>query len=233
VLGQHPLAIVCPDDLDLAPLDPVLGPARPDVERFEPRFFAGIDGYNRLLLSPGFYRRFEAYAQLLVCQTDAFVFSDQLESWSARDYDYIGAPWIASARNRGNAGLQCLGNLFRRQAKQEAHYFKVGNGGFSLRKVATMIRITEEQRPHIEHLLAHPGPDNLHVEDKYFSLVAPGRYPGMRIPDYREAVGFCIDRRPQLALEIHGGRLPFACHGFDKRNVRRFWQPIIERADRD
>lgn len=59
-----------------------------------------------------------------------------------------------------------------------------------------------------------------------------GRHPlAIGVPDYREAVDFCIDRRPQLALKINGGRLPFACHGVNKRNVRRFWQPILTAAE--
>lgn len=230
VLGRHPIAIVCPEGLDLSPLQPLLQAAAPMVERFAPDFFKGVEGYNRLMLWPGFYRRFAAYDYLLICQTDAFVFADRLDDWVARGHDYIGAPWIASPRNAWNRGLQRFTNLFRRVGKQEGHYFRVGNGGFSLRRVAMMLRITEEQQAAITHMLDHPKPDNLHVEDKYFSLVAPVRYPEMRIPDWREAVDFCIDRRPRLALAFNGGRLPFACHGFNKRNVRRFWQPIIARA---
>ncbi len=230
VLGRHPMAIACPEGLDLSPLAPMFEPATPEVVRFDAAFFAGVEGYNRLMLWPGFYQRFADYEYLLICQTDAFVFADRLDDWTARGHDYIGAPWIASPRTAWRVGLQGVNNLFRSERKQEQHHFRVGNGGFSLRRVATMAHITQEQRPHIEHVLAHPGPDLLHVEDKFFSLVAPARYPQMRIPDYREAVDFCIDRRPRLALEINGGRLPFACHGFNKRNVRRFWRPLIERA---
>lgn len=230
MLGRHPIAIACPEGLDLAPLSALLAPGAVRVERFPAAFFAGVEGYNRLMLWPEFYRRFTAWRHVLICQTDAFVFADRLLDWCRRDHDYIGAPWIATPRNAWNNALFRLTNRFRRRAKQDGHYFKVGNGGFSLRKVATFLRITEEQRPQIEHMLAHPQDDNLHVEDKYFSLVAPRLYPEMRIPDYTEAVDFCIDRRPAIALRLNGGKLPFACHGFDKRNVRRFWQPILARA---
>jgi Protein of unknown function (DUF5672) len=231
VLGRHPMAIVCPEGLDLAPLAPLLQGVSPLVERFDAAFFAGVEGYNRLMLSPAFYGRFLAFDYVLVCQTDAYVFADRLDEWATRGYDYIGAPWIASPRNAWNVGLQSLTNLLRPVGKREEHYFRVGNGGFSLRRVATLRRITEEQQPYITQLLARRGSDNLHVEDKFFSLVAPELYPDMRIPDYREAVDFCIDRRPQLALKINGGQLPFACHGFNKRNVRRFWQPILAASE--
>lgn len=231
MLGRHPLAIVCPDGLDLSPLQPLLAAASPRIERFAAAFFAGVEGYNRLMLSASFYRRFAGFDYLLICQTDVYVFADRLDEWVGRGHDYIGAPWIASPRHGWNRALQRFTNLFRAVDKQEAHYFRVGNGGFSLRRVATMQRITEDQQDAIAQMLAAPRPDNLHIEDKYFSLVAPARYPDMRIPDHREAVDFCIDRRPALALALNGGRLPFACHGFNKRNVRKFWQPIIAAAE--
>jgi hypothetical protein len=231
MLGRHPMAIVCPEGLDLEPLAPMFGSVEPRIERFAPAYFAGVAGYNRLMLSPGFYARFAAEDYLLICQTDVYVFSDRLDDWIARGHDYVGAPWIASPRNAWNLGLEWLTDLFRAEPKPRMHYFRVGNGGFSLRRVAMMRKITEEQQPDIEALLARPVPSRLHVEDVFFSLVGPQRYPDMRIPDYREALDFCIDRRPRLALKMNDGRLPFACHGFDKRNVRRFWGPIIARAE--
>lgn len=45
------------------------------------------------MLSAEFYERFLAWDYILLCQTDAFVFRDELADWCARGYDYIGAPW--------------------------------------------------------------------------------------------------------------------------------------------
>ncbi len=230
MLRRHPVAVVCPAGLDLAPLAAALEPAQPRVEHFPDACFDGMAGYNRMLLSEAFYARFAGFRHLLVCQTDAFVFRDALAHWCAQDWDYVGAPWIASPRTAFNTALFRLNSLFRRKHKHDDYLFRVGNGGFSLRKVDTLLRIMREQRAHIDHLLAHPRDDDHHIEDRYVSLVAPTRLPGMRIPHYAEAVDFCIDRRPALALPMNGGRLPFACHGFNKRNVRAFWAPILERA---
>ncbi|MFT4179121.1 MAG: DUF5672 family protein [Thermomonas sp.] len=233
VLGRHPMAILCPEGLDLAPLQPLFGAIQPRVERFDPAFFDGIAGYNRLMLSEVLYERFIHYDYLLVCQTDAYVFSDQLQAWCARGYDWIGAPWIGSPRNVWSRAQLRIRNLFRRRKKYDDYLFKVGNGGFSLRRVATFLRIVREQRDDIAHRLAHPDDRDLHVEDRYFSQIAPALYPDMRIPSYEEAVAFCMDRRPHLAMAMNGGRLPFACHGFDKRNVRAFWEPILQRSQQE
>ncbi|HEY5757474.1 MAG TPA: DUF5672 family protein [Steroidobacter sp.] len=227
VLGKHPLAIICPEGLDLSPLDNLLHPGTPAVERFPPTYFKGVEGYNQLMLSTQFYSRFAAYEYLLICQTDVFVFEDKLEYWCGRGYDYIGAPWIGSPRNAFNKLMFGLTNLLRRRKRSEEQLFKVGNGGFSLRKVAMMQRIVAEQRTDIEHALANPNRHRHHIEDVYFSLLARKKIPEMRIPDYVEAVDFCIDRKPALAISINGGRLPFACHGFNKPKVRGFWAPIL------
>jgi hypothetical protein len=230
VLAAHPITLVCPEGLDLSPLDRVPGAAQCRVERFDPGYFRSIDDYNRLMLSAGFYERFSAYGQLLICQTDVFVFADRLAHWVSRDYDYIGAPWIASGRRAWSAAALRISNWVRRRKKTDEHHFKVGNGGFSLRKVSTMLRIVREQAHDIQHLLAHPDDTRHHVEDVYFSLVAPLKMPEIRIPGHVEAVDFCIDRKPHIALRINGNRLPFACHGFDKPKVRDFWRPVIESA---
>lgn len=227
LLGHHPVAIVCPDGLDLSPLDSVLRPASPRIERFAPACFEGIEGYNRMMLSPDFYARFTGFEFLLLCQTDVFVFEDRLTFWCGKGYDYVGAPWIGSPRTVFNRLLFQVRNAVKRRKRSEEHLFKVGNGGFSLRRVATMLRIVEEQRADIEHALKHPNRHRHHIEDVYISLLAPLKLPGMKIPGYEEAIDFCIDRKPEIALEINGGQLPFACHGFNKPKVRRFWEGVI------
>ena len=234
VLGHHPVAIVCPEGLDLAPLSSVFPGSGPQIERFEKKWFDGVAGYNRLMLSIDFYERFDSFDFVLICQTDVFVFDDRLMEWVARGYDYVGAPWIGSAATPWRKALRDLANLFRKKKKRHEHRFKVGNGGFSLRSVPTMLRIVRELRDDIDHELAHPSDQAYHVEDQYFSLVAPRKLQGgMNIPEWREALDFCIDRRPLLGLRLNGGRLPFACHGFDKRNVRKFWRPLLEKVMAD
>lgn len=230
VLGSHPFAIVCPEGLDLAPIETLL-PKDYKTERFAPDYFKGVKGYNRLMLSEAFYKRFSDYEYVLICQADVFVFEDKLDYWCNKGYDYIGAPWIGSKRNIWNKALFSLRNFFKKENKKRsnAHLFKVGNGGFSLRKVSTMQRIVTQQQANIEAALKNPTSKNHHMEDIYFSLVAPKNIPGMKIPDYTEAAEFSFDRKPQIALKINNGKLPFACHGFNKPKVKEFWKPVFDR----
>lgn len=82
--------------------------------------------YSALLFQGWFYRLFEEWEYLLIVQQDAWVFGDggELSEWIRKGYTYIGAPWTAH-----------LG--------PDTPDMGVGNGGFSLRHVASMIRICD------------------------------------------------------------------------------------------
>jgi len=230
VLAHHPFAIACPESLDLEPLVPVLQSVSYAVKRFNDNYFKGLSGYNQLMLSEAFYEAFADYEYILICQMDVFVFEDRLEHWCNQGYDYIGAPWIASKQTLLTRLLLQVNNAFKKRKKSTEHYFKVGNGGFSLRKTEAMRRAVlcrNEGMARSLPWLERWNPQNLHIEDLYFSLVAP-TLTEVKIPDYVEAVDFCVDRKPQLALKLNGGKLPFACHRFYDPKVRRFWQPIVD-----
>src|SRR4051812_19809184 len=56
---------------------------------FDKNFFLSIDGYNKLLLSPQFYKTFSAFKYILIYQLDAFLFSNDLTDLINKDYDYV------------------------------------------------------------------------------------------------------------------------------------------------
>lgn len=96
---------------------------------FDTTFFESIDGYSKLLLTRDFYQAFEHYAYVLIYQLDALAFSDTLLEWCNLGYDYIGSPWLKSNT------IPSLG------------FSGVGNGGFSLRKIQTFLKVFDSQRP--------------------------------------------------------------------------------------
>lgn len=230
ILGSHPFAIVCPHGLDLSPLQDLLNTVQYETKSFNPDYFTGLEGYNRLMLSEEFYDSLSSYEYLLICQTDVYVFEDKLEYWCNKGYDYIGAPWIASKQNFFKKLELTVKNLVKKKKKNTDHFFKVGNGGFSLRKTETMIRIVTTQKDKIEYALQHRDERNYHIEDVYFSMAAP-QNTEMKIPDYMEAVDFAMDRKPHLAFKLNNNKLPFACHRFFNKNVDKFWLPIIDKIE--
>src|SRR5262249_48770446 len=95
---------------------------------FPSEFFQSKNGYSRLLLSKDFYRAFQEYEFILIYQLDCLVFSGNLDYWCCRDWDYVGAPWFPDFGQETSKG-----------------FWKVGNGGFSLRKVSSAIRVLESK----------------------------------------------------------------------------------------
>ena len=80
---------------------------------------------------------------------------------------------------------------------------------------------------HIIHDRAINNHHPIRMEDIYFSIIAPKYIPEIKIPGYLEAINFCIDRKPDVAMKINKKQIPFACHGFYKPKVKNFWKPII------
>jgi hypothetical protein len=97
-------------------------------QAFPARYFQGRSGYNRLLLSKEFYRAFKAYEFILIYQLDCLVFAGNLDFWCRQDWDYTGAPWFRGCKGDAREG-----------------FWAVGNGGLSLRKVSSAIRVLESK----------------------------------------------------------------------------------------
>jgi hypothetical protein len=230
VLGDYEIVLVQPEGLDNSYItkkyDTII------VESFPKHYFANIEGYNELLLSVPFYERFVDTEYILIYQLDAFVFKDELKQWCQKGYDYIGAPWIASEKK---SILSIFFNLvarkFRSKNKNEREqtFFKVGNGGFSLRKVASHFSIAKKNEKFILDFLNAKEKEIYAIEDVFWSLKAPEFDVNFRIPDYIEALKFAIDRKPKLAFELNNNQIPFGCHGITKPKVIDFWKPILDK----
>jgi len=235
ILKKHPFTIVCPEDLDLANIQKHFQNVHYQIKRFSSVFFENIDGYNRLMLSDVFYNAFSDVDYILICQTDVLVIRDELDFWCSTNFDYIGAPWIGSPRNFWNIYLAKVTNFLKRiigkKEKRYDHLFKVGNGGFSLRKVEKHKIIVSKHRDLIDYYTQNRPKENYHIEDVFFSMKVPQLDPNFAIPKWETALKFCIDRKPKLALEFNRGKLPFAIHGFNKPKVQKFWKPIIEKLE--
>ena len=121
VLGHHTTIFIAPKGLDIS----LYSQNYPNAEFifFDSKYFSSIKSYSCLMTRPLFYKCFLNFRYILICQTDVFVFRDELKRWCAMNYDYIGAPWLNTAWMREFAhkkGLPFLYNYLNR----------VGNGGF-------------------------------------------------------------------------------------------------------
>lgn len=108
------------------------------VKKFDNKYFGSPRAHKNLMLSPKgyFYKAFSDYKYVLIYHLDSLVFSDQLKEWCEMDFDVIGAPWIKH-KDAPYAG------------KPEIEG-KVGNGGFSLRKIESFLKVINSPRYFIE-----------------------------------------------------------------------------------
>ncbi|MGC3982708.1 MAG: DUF5672 family protein [Steroidobacteraceae bacterium] len=236
ILGQHPVYLVKPQHLDIAPLLNRYPQLR--SETFADDYFTSVKDYNRMMLADDFYARFAQYEYMLVYQLDAYVFSDQLLAWCRRGYDYIGAPWLPPGATPGKLQRRLID--LRRQfyrlldryvdcgdhTKDPQFTYSVGNGGFSLRRIAALRKVLQEldaraQRHRDAHIRAWP-------EDQFFSVEANRYRRRLRIPDAEEGAFFAWETNPDVAMRITAGALPFGCHAWNKLH-RQDWQPIFAR----
>lgn len=237
VLGKHTIIFIKP--LSLNPDPYLLLAPNVKVQSFDDSYFKDIRGYNRLMMSEKFYEFFLDFQYMLIYQLDAFVFKDELDFWCKKKYDYIGAPWIGII----NSGKNWIEKFqFARRAQKEyvnntkqpgsilpteiQFYNKVGNGGFSLRRVEKFYSICKEEKRMIEYY--NNNTHHYFNEDVFWSLEVNRTKKKLIIPHYKTALHFSFEHRPDYAFEkITKKEFPFGCHAWDL--FPEFWNPIIER----
>lgn len=235
---MHPIRLVCPQALDIAEykaIAPIL------VKDCVPsNWLATVQAYNRLKMSPRFYERYLDYEYLLTYELDCFVFHDELDHWCGRGWDYIGAPWFAGLAD----------------AQVDAAFLGVGNSGFSLRRVATMLEVVHtwkriaadgemfrkakqrnREKGFVRSQLAAAKAvayNNFHWplnvrgknEDYFWGEEVPRRFPSYKVAPVGEAKRFSFEVNPSRLYREIGEQLPFGCHKWMTYEPE-FWWPLI------
>ena len=246
-LSGYGICFIAPESLDLSG---VLRSGE-EVERFSDEFFSGIEGYNRLLKSSGFYERFRESEYILIAQLDCLIFSSNLNEWMVRGWDYLAAPWFKGFSENHKSGL-----------------WRVGNGGLSLRRVPSYLRVLRQQvvsgsiYPRWGHCAWKPPLQSMEVglyakvsslhglnpfakqhsveeelqrfpynEDVFWAVEAQKFDPAFRVPGAEEALPFAFEVSPRWSYERNGRKIPFGCHAWAKYD-RGFWEEIIQEAVR-
>lgn len=239
VFADYDIVLVCPDNLDVSAYQKLAQDRAKEIRisRFDNLFFKDIEGYNWLMLNLSFYETFLAYEYILIYQPDCFVFRDELDMWMNKGYDYIGAPWLHNDRRvwwtLRKSITYTLKYLYRRYTNQDntisIGFYKVGNGGFSLRKVSTACEMIKkfEKNGRIDRYRNANG-NYLYAEDVFWGCEVNRYAANMKIPNYKVALGFAFDMNPSLCYELNSKELPFGVHAWYRYNLD-FWKPFIEK----
>ncbi len=243
-LGGNPISLVCPislDSYDYIELAKINGISL-DVCHFPDEFFISISSYNKFMLSACFYESFQEYKYILIHQTDAYVFDDELHLWCEKNYSYVGAPWFVGW-----------------DKPTTNQFLGVGNGGFSLRKVEDFLIVLNSKKnwKNINDLFNEHRFKNSNLiekflltksfirkyyqsyysfknafsnfkinEDALFGIYAQVKFKSFKVCTPDIAVSFSFEVNPEFLYKLNGNKLPFGCHGFDKYE-RIFWKNHI------
>ncbi len=232
VLSKYPIIAIKPNRLIL-PAEVGQFPFSGTIS-FNDHFFEGIAGYNRLMLSKTFYEAFLNYELMLIYQTDAFVFEDKLDYWCRQRFDYIGAPWlkdcehpdiVKAVKSTIQYYFHTRYNVYKNGEPSKYQWEnRVGNGGFSLRRVAKFHSLCIQKKAEIEFYLKQ----NTHHynEDSFWSIAVNRKQKVLNIPNYKVGLKFAFEFAPERGLKLNNGSLPFGCHGWERQ--LNFWRPIFQ-----
>ena len=213
IFKGYPLILIAPQSLDTGNYTRLF-PFK--IERFADDSFLSVRSYSRLLLTADFYSRFKNYSYMLMYQPDAYVFRNELEHWCSQGYDYIGAP----------VPERPLTDLYKHKVLTEDRRGSIffGNGGLSLRKVDTFIKMLSSDNPEIDRLL------DLNINEDLINCLLLNKH-GKNLPDKEVAMRFSIDAYPAQAFKAGNNKLPFGCHGWYRNDSEYydayFWMPKI------
>lgn len=196
ILGRYSIILVVPDSMCRGnyPCGENL-----IIEKVPCEWMQSTASYNEMMMNEAFYMRFSQYQYILIYQLDAFVFSDKLREFCQYGYDYIGAPWI-------------YGYFY--YVSSDKCVWKVGNGGLSLRKVDSFLKLLKK-----ESQAVYTG-----NEDVFFSISDGENF---KVAPLDVALKFAFEREVERCFELNNEKLPFGCHAWERYNLK-FWKPFIE-----
>lgn len=180
---------------------------------FDRPYFESIQGYSRLLLNTMFYERFAEHEFMLILQTDALLLKDELDTWCAGPYDYVGAPWPD--------GIEIFVNIGKFEGthgkKVRTH---VGNGGLSLRRIRKCIALLEEF-PEAVDLFDKTGSS----EDIFFGVMGVLSRDFI-MPNEIAASTFSLELKPDYYFHVNNHQIPMGGHAWWKYNPG-FWLKLL------
>ena len=189
------------------------------------KWFESTATYSQLLVRDWFYKMFSQYEYMVILQLDVWLVKDDISEWCDRGYDYIGAPIQVNTAGWHNFRVDAEGNTIVTP--------KIGNGGFSLRKIDTFIELTDlDGYIAKRYNITEETISRIIYEDLWFCDVL-AEYYDLERPGFMEAFKFAMDMNPDITennFEVK--ELPTGIHAFDK-NIPFWKERIPELAAKD
>lgn len=210
-LKNFNIYIFAPESLDTHFYESTLGLNK--VVRFPDIYFESVQGYSRLLLTDTFYKSFETYSHLLICQPDAMALKPELDYWINQPYDYIGAPWP----NGFELNIHPLEIEIAEGIKCRTF---VGNGGFSLRNINSCLSLFKEFKSLRKEWIQYG-----HAEDLFFGF-ASTLSRNFITPNLMVSACFSHETEPEYLFKLIGDQIPFGCHAHELHSPQH-WERVL------
>lgn len=120
VLKEYDIYLVCPIELNVIEYIKIVPTL--NIKTVSKEWLQSVENYNSMKKTLEFYQLFFEYDYMLTYELDSYIFSNNWGIANCSSYDYIGAPWFSNYKDVGMP-------------------IKVGNSGFSIRKISTCIEI--------------------------------------------------------------------------------------------
>ena len=205
----YPIILIAPSSLDTSWYEEK---GQLTVKRFKDKFFKSERSYSKLLLTPNFYQAFQDYRYILIVQTDVWILQNdhELKNFINSGYDYIGAPWKQGILAYAYT-IKGIAHFPKFVSRPQELY--VGNGGLSLRKVDSHLKLLKKYRLK-SRLWSKVG------EDIFFS------YYGQRDSEFVVApveIAESFSLETSAREDMQSGISPFGVHAWEK-----YYPEIIE-----
>lgn len=153
--------------------------------------------YSNMCLSYKFYEMFNKYKYMLICQTDAYIFRNELLYWCNKGYDYIGAPAFFEQISPTYKGV--FGDVNIKDI--HTYPYVVLNGGFSLRNIKSMYDFCYKNKNKFEKETFN--------ED---CVICWYHWNELNMPPLEETIKFSAENQTYAFYPKYYDRLPFGCH---------------------
>lgn len=199
--------------------------------------FKSIEGYNNLLKSKLFYKKFNDYDYLLIIQPDSLILGNPDEIFKFKEFDYYGAPSINKGVIRGYNGgfslrnvkksIEVLNSYKRTESWKEIskrHFYKPTRYILIWKWLSVLFDFF------IRKIVASPfNRFEKGNEDLFWTVDVPKAVPSFKVNDFETAIKFSWEH--QCTEFYNKYPLPFGCHGWWNYN-HDFWKDIIKIDER-
>ncbi|HEV7347253.1 DUF5672 family protein [Telluribacter sp.] len=176
ILGDFPLLFISGESTHITDLQ--ISYPKSTHYTFKDAYFQDRTSFSKLLLTGGFYERFDWSDFILVVELNSYILRNELRYWCKQGYDFIQAPPTVLSKNPSI--FKALTGPFENFEPTSQAGEELASSGLSLRKVEKVRKALVKYKREVHSLKNSPGLTNF---DSLFWERQGGKFwPYLQIP---------------------------------------------------